>query len=111
MENKQGMFNTIYGMIKRDFKNMTNDRKYKFTFKTFAVVETLMVRIYVDDNGDEQEQEKINYFNSRSVDVVSENNIDEVTNNIMNQYMNSLEEAKNGSHWIFKKFIKFIFCI
>ena len=46
----------ICRMILKDFKQMTSDRKYKCTLKTFIIIKVLMCRIQQDDNGNEHEE-------------------------------------------------------
>jgi hypothetical protein len=94
-------------MIKRDFSNMTNDRKYKCTMRAYVVIDTMMKRITISTDGTETEENESRPVNSRAADVVSLNNISEITHNIVNQYLNHLESAKRGSNWLFKHFEQF----
>ena len=105
--NKNELYQILYNMIKRDFSNMTSDRKYKCTMRAYVVIDTMMKRITISTDGTETEENESRPFNSRAADVVSLNNISEITHDIVNQYLNHLESAKRGSNWLFKHFEQF----
>ena len=89
-------------MVSKDFTNMTSDKKFKCTLRSYVSIKTLMEKL-----GPAGMEEREFYFNSSPFDVVSINNINDLVSNVLGQYENSLGQANNGSNWIFKKLIRF----
>ena len=86
--NQTMAYDVIYRMILKDFKQMTSDRKYKCTLKTFIVIKVLMYRIQQDENGNDYDETEHRWFNSFSFDVLSLNNINGITNSVINGFNN-----------------------
>ena len=101
--NKTSLGHVITKMLLKDFENMTRDKKFKCSLRSFVSIKTLLAK----QNDEEEEFEKDHYFNSIAFDVMALNNIPEIVNNIVQAYVISLEEAKIGSNWRFKCFLKF----
>ena len=101
-QNVSNISNIIYKMVSKDFTNMTSDKKFKCTLKSYVSIKTLMEKL-----GPAGMEEREFYFNSSPFDVVSINNIDDLVSNVFGQYENSLSQANNGSNWRFKKLIRF----
>ena len=93
-------------MIVKDFTTMASDKKFKCTLRSYVSIKTLMFRTIEGDEGSEEEERDF-YFNSTPFDVVSMNNISNIVNNIVEQYMTSLTQATGASDWVFRRIIKF----
>jgi hypothetical protein len=79
----------------------------KFSIRAFIVIKSQMYREYTNENGQTITEYKEHYYNSPIRDIVSVNNVSQFINDVFQGFYEAITNAKDGSDWIFKKFLRF----
>lgn len=80
---------------------------HKVSLRSFIVIKCLLYKKEEDKSRLIKYRYREFFFNSPIRNIVSENNVKVFINDVLHGFLDALEEAKNGSEWIFDKFIKF----